>query len=247
MKKLLLVLSLVILALLAAAAGFLLTSRDRESPEIVIDESVGINYQPNMTNEELLEGVTAQDDRDGDVTESLMVESVKVYQEEDYAVITYAAMDGSNNVAKAVRELPMEAGYDAEETSEEEPETQSQEIPASEEAVSEEAKENGQQQNAPVDENGQEERMAELSPEAPRLYLSQNQLTIQAGESFSALDWVSDIEDDSDDRDSLFQDIRVDGEVDTSTAGTYELTYYAVDSDGNHSNEEVLTVTVAAS
>ena len=57
---------------------------------------------------------------------------------------------------------------------------------------------------------------------------------------------MEEISDDADDRNSLFRNIQVEGEVDVSAEGTYELTYFVVDSDGNRSNEEVMTVTVTA-
>ena len=58
------------------------------------------------------------------------------------------------------------------------------------------------------------------------------------------LKYVEDIQDDDDDRDALYRDIQVSGEVDVNTAGIYELSYYVTDSDGNQSNIEVLKVTV---
>ena len=38
--------------------------------------------------------------------------------------------------------------------------------------------------------------------------------------------------------------IQITGDVNTGAAGTYELTYYVVDSNGNSSNGAVLTVVV---
>ena len=69
-------------------------------------------------------------------------------------------------------------------------------------------------------------------------------MTISVGEEFNKLSWVEDITDDKDDRSRLFRDIRVEGDVNRNEPGTYELAYYAADSDGNRSNREILTVTV---
>ena len=55
---------------------------------------------------------------------------------------------------------------------------------------------------------------------------------------------MEEISDDADDRNSLFRNIQVEGEVDVSAEGTYELTYFVVDSDGNNSNAAQLKVTV---
>ncbi|MGI6006242.1 MAG: immunoglobulin-like domain-containing protein [Ruminococcus sp.] len=242
MKKILLPVSLLVLVFLAAAAGWLLLTRDREGPEIVFDESGAVTYHSGMTNEELLQGVTAEDYRDGDVTDSLMVESVRTSEENDRVTVTYVAVDKSKNITRASRELPGtgETQEEAEQpandaaTGESEETAEVPEEPAAEEQQDPEA--------AAVAER--EEKIEALSPDAPRFYLKQHQVSLTVGESFSALDWVEEIMDDRDDRSSLFRNIQIDGSVDTSLAGTYELTYYAVDSDGNRSNEEVMTVTV---
>ncbi len=53
--------------------------------------------------EVLLRGVTATDDRDGDVTASLVVEGISNINEAHEVTVTYAAFDRSGNVAKARR------------------------------------------------------------------------------------------------------------------------------------------------
>lgn len=42
----------------------------------------------------------------------------------------------------------------------------------------------------------------------------------------------------------LYRKIQITGTVDVNTPGTYELTYYVVDSNGNASNGAVLTIVV---
>ena len=83
-----------------------------------------------------------------------------------------------------------------------------------------------------------------LPPEAPRLYLTEYEVTLNRGENFSRLSYVQDITDDVDTRERLFRNISIDNDVDVWTAGTYALTYYVMDSNGNRSNDAVLTVTV---
>ena len=53
----------------------------------------------------LLRGVTAYDDADGDVTESLVVASIRLADKEGLVQVTYAAFDASGNVAQAVRQV----------------------------------------------------------------------------------------------------------------------------------------------
>ena len=50
--------------------------------------------------------------------------------------------------------------------------------------------------------------------------------------------------DDVDSQETLFNEIEIDGDVDTAVPGDYTLTYHVTDSDGNRSNAAVLTVHV---
>ena len=69
-----------------------ITIADSEIPEVSV-----------FVPEQLLEGVTAEDDRDGDVTASLVVERVAGIQADGTVTVTYAAFDSSGNVAKVQR------------------------------------------------------------------------------------------------------------------------------------------------
>lgn len=53
----------------------------------------------------LLRGVTAYDDTNGDVTDSLVVASIRLSDTEGMVQVTYAAFDAAGNVAKAVRQV----------------------------------------------------------------------------------------------------------------------------------------------
>lgn len=55
--------------------------------------------------EALLQGVTAKDDKDGDVTGSILVEKLSGFDGESRREVTYAAFDSDGNVAKATREI----------------------------------------------------------------------------------------------------------------------------------------------
>ena len=50
--------------------------KDRKGPEIFFDEERQIEYTEGMDEALLLEGVTAVDEKDGDVSDSLLVEDV---------------------------------------------------------------------------------------------------------------------------------------------------------------------------
>lgn len=53
--------------------------------------------------EKLLEGMTAEDDRDGDVTDSLVVQEISEFDEEGKRTVRYAAVDDSGNVGYSSR------------------------------------------------------------------------------------------------------------------------------------------------
>lgn len=77
-------------------------STDTMAPEIIMDaEKVSVSVKDQQ--ELLLKGVIAKDDVDGDVTGSLVVESVYGIDDSHCATVAYAAFDSSGNVAKAER------------------------------------------------------------------------------------------------------------------------------------------------
>lgn len=102
----------VILAVLCIAgigsSVFVYLGRDRKGPVIQVPAEQ-ISYQEGAAEEELLKGVTAIDDRDGDVSDSLMVEKILPSDDSSTAQVIYAAMDKSNNVTKAYRSITYES------------------------------------------------------------------------------------------------------------------------------------------
>lgn len=58
-----------------------------------------------VTNEELLNGVAAYDEKDGDVTDTVLIETISDFIDPGQRIITYAAFDTSNNVTKKERKL----------------------------------------------------------------------------------------------------------------------------------------------
>ena len=78
-------------------------SADTKAPQINI--SSGVQQASVLAPKEtLLQGVTAKDDTDGDVTASLVVESVRM-DSDGNATVSYAAFDRAGNVAKASRQV----------------------------------------------------------------------------------------------------------------------------------------------
>ena len=56
------------------------------------------------------------------------------------------------------------------------------------------------------------------------------------GASFQYMDYIESISDDKDETNELYRKIYLTGEVNTSQAGNYEISYYVTDSDKNQSN-----------
>lgn len=77
-------------------------STDTKAPQINITSGVQ-QVSVQASKDVLLQGVTAKDDTDGDVTASLVVESVRLMDAEGNATVSYAAFDRAGNVAKASR------------------------------------------------------------------------------------------------------------------------------------------------
>ena len=89
--------------LLLAGCIFLYMGQDRTAPVISFDNNE-IIYTEAMKTEAVLEGVDAYDSRDGDVSSSLLVESIS-RTPDGRVIVTYAARDKSNNIAKNSRIL----------------------------------------------------------------------------------------------------------------------------------------------
>lgn len=90
-------------AVLIGIGAFLYMGQDRTAPVISVPETVLV-YEETMMQEELLEGVTAYDAQDGDVTDRLFVEKISDMAD-GRVLVTYAASDASNNVSEKSRIL----------------------------------------------------------------------------------------------------------------------------------------------
>lgn len=98
-------------ALLAAAIAlfgcYLLwvhNAKDTVGPVITVEEGI-LECKVSDPQEMLLTDVTAWDDRDGDVTASLLVESIYGITDENLTTVTYAAFDRAGNVTKIQRQI----------------------------------------------------------------------------------------------------------------------------------------------
>ena len=75
------------------------------TPPTLFCESDAIKTSVAATEEELLSGITATDDRCGDVSDTLVVEDISNFIGENKRIITYAAVDDTMNVGRLERTL----------------------------------------------------------------------------------------------------------------------------------------------
>lgn len=247
MRKSILVIMVIICLGLAGVFVGLRFTEDRKGPEIKINDTE-LTYVEGSTYEELLEGVKAVDNKDGDVTDSLIVESVFPNEKGSDATVVYAAKDKKNNVTKVMRTVK----YQKTETSaDNEMEDQSDEMTEGESGQDGQDTAAANTDNATVPANAgvqtpeEDPSMANLPAGSPRIYLKGNTVTIKKGEEFNRLSYVKEIKDDKDTSANLWKKIQINGKFDNKTPGSYEQTYKVVDSDGNSSNEAKLTIVVS--
>lgn len=88
----------------AGYKGYQMKNEDNTSPVITCENS-SITLSTSAPADELLKGVTAYDEKDGDVGNSLMIESISNMNLKRTRTITYAAFDSDNHITKTTREL----------------------------------------------------------------------------------------------------------------------------------------------
>ena len=242
-----------------AGAGYMTyQNQDRTAPEIKVDQSKKIAYTEGEDYGKLLEGVTAQDDKDGDLTSEVFVEKV-VPVSKKKAVVYYGVTDKAKNVGTASREVTYQAAEDTDTAEDIAQDTASEDVSedtaqktkkkskkAKTKKTAEDKKAEETTQDAAAEQQSTDQQSAALQPNGtrPAMKLAEEAKTIARGTSFNALNEVTDAVDDKDDRDTLFRGLHIDGNYNVNQAGTYTLQYYVQDSDGNTSDPITFTLTV---
>ena len=88
--------------LIGAVVGVCL--KDRTAPELSLEGKNTLIYTEGDSYDALLKGMTAVDDVDGDVTDTIRVSNIHVTGD-GKAVVRYVAKDSSNNIGKLKREI----------------------------------------------------------------------------------------------------------------------------------------------
>lgn len=246
MKKGLVAMLFLACAALLAGNVVVYIGEDRNGPEISVPQEE-ITYVAGTDTSALLNGVTAQDDRDGDVTDTVTIESIIPNANQTGASVVYVVKDSKNNVTKETRTILYSTDANqaaAQAAAEQAAADQAAQDQAAAEQV---AQGDAAGESAQTTDDGaaqNEAAIAALSAESPRFYLTQYSVEVERGADLNELSYVQEISDDKDSRDELYQGIQISGEVDTNTPGEYTLEYHVVDSDGNNSNAAQLKVTV---
>lgn len=97
---------LFILTLIAFFSTFIFQNKNEDNtiPVITIENDF-IEVKCDATNENFLKGVKATDEKDGDLTSEIIVESVSGFIEPGICKVTYAVCDSDNHVAHATRKV----------------------------------------------------------------------------------------------------------------------------------------------
>jgi hypothetical protein len=254
-KKAITVILAVVAALLVGVTAMAYKSMDRKAPVISFPGGTAA-YTDGETDAQLLEGVTATDDKDGDVTKSLRVTSIIVAGNGKSVTVSYAAEDKSHNVATGKRTLTysgtktgviessgVQETADTATPAEMAAESETTSVAATETAADSTAQtDSADQESAAV---AQEEAdIAALPAGDPSIRLTQHYVTLTKGSTFDYRTYIASVSDDTDSETTLWQHINVSGKPDMNTPGTYQVTYTVSDKSGNTSNSAVLNVTV---
>lgn len=103
-KGITIIITVLNIALIAVLVFFYIKT-DRKAPAFSFQKSELI-YREGIKQEALLEGITAWDDKDGDVTEKIVMEKTVKDEEENSITVFYAVSDSSGNIVKTSRVFP---------------------------------------------------------------------------------------------------------------------------------------------
>jgi hypothetical protein len=216
-----------------------LLSSDREAPVITVDTSKVKPYSAEQGTEVLKDYAKAVDNKDGDVSSSIIVENVYVMTDLEHAKVVYVARDSSNNIARYNYMIDYNAS--------------SEEIAKQQSALEEETTTAAEQTSKSEEDNkASEKETAKTSSTTeaatvkggPKIVLTASEATISKGSTFNIINYVDTITDDSDSSDTLSRRVIVNGSYSTSKSGTYTLDVYCTDTDSNESNHVEFTLYV---
>lgn len=107
MKKLR-ILSIIVFVAAAVSFGMYrneqINSKDNQAPKITMKKD-SIKVSCDADQKKLLKGIKAKDSKDGDVTDSLIIESISNFTKNKTRTMTVVAFDSDNHATKATRKV----------------------------------------------------------------------------------------------------------------------------------------------
>lgn len=108
MMKILRVVVAILFVIMTVLSGLVFIVKTLETdttiPKITVEGNI-IEVSLKPTREELLQGVTAYDEKDKDLTNSIIIESISKFISPGVCKVTYSVCDKDNNVASASRKI----------------------------------------------------------------------------------------------------------------------------------------------
>ncbi|MGN0382977.1 MAG: hypothetical protein ACI4DS_01805, partial [Eubacterium sp.] len=102
LRRIVVTLFILSVALFAAVSIHDRAMTDNTYPEIKSNSDV-LELSINAEDDQLLSGLTAWDDKDGDLTDKIFVENISKFTDIASGNITYAVVDSDNHIAKYTR------------------------------------------------------------------------------------------------------------------------------------------------
>ena len=78
--------------------------QDKTYPVITVEKEI-VDVSLDFSDEDLLEGITAYDEKDGDITSKLIVESISKFIEDGVSIVTYSVCDNDNHATSTTRRV----------------------------------------------------------------------------------------------------------------------------------------------
>lgn len=217
MKKKYNLISAALIVIILTVSALIYYKSDRKGPEINFLEKE-VTYTQGESQEALLNGVKAIDLRDGDVSDTLIVENIVPLSNGNTARVTYAAQDKDSHITKKSRIVNYIAAEIEKNT----------------------LKQNSQsKQKKAAAQNSLAGITPTLSPkeikakENPVIKLSTREITLVKGSLFEPLKIVKEVKDNKDEKNDIYTRIHIDGYYSMKIPGTYIIEYYVIDSDNN--------------
>ncbi len=248
-------------------------SGDRTAPEFDFTNAASVYHvdaDTDISTDTFLEGVTASDDVDGDLTDRIVVKSMR--QNADSSIsVTYLVRDNSGNLTTEERIYNLSESsstassndssvYVAVDTDSDETETDEEQTETYEETSEGQPEESVEyaETEAPAE---TADTVAETdvvvvetveivtdtsTSEAPVIALTTTEARIATGTVLPYNDYIAYLSDDVDSAEFLQSYIWIEGyyDIDWNVPGVYTLVFRVTDSDGNISEPQTLTVYV---